>query len=337
MPGNNAASPAPHSRLRNAVADPLEPDFKRCSALLLDLPTETRRPATATLAAMGFGRIDDTRDAQELKRAVAKGSYDLMIGDTHGASTEACDIIRQVRHNTVGRDPFLGIILTTAPAGPRGVRRAIDSGTDHLLVKPFSAFQIRARIRAIVDDRKPFVVTLDYVGPDRRDPLARGLSAARVEVPNALRAKARNDTAAIASPETIGEAMARINHHKISRYDHEIGVLTAMVVDSVERGEPTKRRTAKLKNLVFLADDLTKRVADTGFATAATHCLGLIKIVHDIGGATDSPTRKQLGTLDETSMLLHLAVNPGSTARQISSRIDASVAAIMARRAAAAV
>ena len=109
-----------------------------------------------------------------------------------------------------------------------------------------------------------------------------------------------------------------------------------MVVDGVERGEPPKRRMAKLKNLVFLIDDLTKRVADTGFASAATHCLGLIKIIHDIGGATDLPTRQQLEKLEVTSMLLHLAVNPGSTARQISSRIDVSVAAIMARRSAGA-
>ena len=34
LPANNAARPAPYTRLRTAMADPLEPDFKRCSALM---------------------------------------------------------------------------------------------------------------------------------------------------------------------------------------------------------------------------------------------------------------------------------------------------------------
>ncbi len=185
------------------------------------------------------------------------------------------------------------------------------------------------RIRNIVDSRKPFVVTLDYIGPDRRDAGSRASAAPRVEVPNALRAKARNDASCLATPLAIESAKARINHHKITRYDHEIGVMIAVIASSFGRGEPPKARTAKLKKLVFLIDDLISRVTDSGLDAAAGHCLGLIKLIHELGRETETATRERLEALAETAMALHLAVNPGSSERQISGRIDAAVAEIL--------
>src|SRR3546814_1821103 len=59
-----------------------------------------------------------------------------------------------------------------------------------LLVKPLSTRIILDRIETVALHRKPFVVTSDYIGPDRRKAVARRDSnVPLIEVPNPLREK----------------------------------------------------------------------------------------------------------------------------------------------------
>lgn len=50
----------------------------------------------------------------------------------------------------------------------RRVIEARDSGIDEYLAKPFSARALAERIDAVVNNRRPFVKSPGYAGPDRR-------------------------------------------------------------------------------------------------------------------------------------------------------------------------
>lgn len=65
-------------------------------------------------------------------------------------------------------DPFTPIIAVLSEASPGTVRRGVDSGADDLLIHPWSEGYLDQRLQNIIHNRKPFVVTSDYVGPDRR-------------------------------------------------------------------------------------------------------------------------------------------------------------------------
>lgn len=189
----------------------------------------------------------------------------MLVGGTGGIDDGIANMVRRLRHNAVGPNPFLGVILTTWSTRPDSVSHALSTGTDHLLVKPFTTGQIRNRVKAIADARRPFVVTVDYIGPDRRGGSSRASSVARITVPNSLRAKARSNPAVAATPKSIAAAMTIINHHKIARYDLQIGILVATIVRSFEAGLPPTGRTAHFRQVLYLITDLITRVRGTEF------------------------------------------------------------------------
>ena len=68
------------------------------------------------------------------------------------------------------------------------VRRAIDSGAYFIFTEPLSQASAEHGLKALIMHRRPFVVTYDYVGPDRRRAAREAEETiSLVEVPNPLR------------------------------------------------------------------------------------------------------------------------------------------------------
>src|SRR3546814_14054009 len=86
---------------------------------------------------------------------------------------DACAMVQAIRHNQLGSNPFVPIIFTTWEADADVVRRVVDSGADDLLIKTLSPAQLLTRINSLVSQRKPFIVTSDYYGTQRRERAAR--------------------------------------------------------------------------------------------------------------------------------------------------------------------
>ena len=307
-------------------------DFESCSVLLFDPQIETRYQSADALKRIGFNKIHHARDMETLEKAYHQGGYDLLIGDTTGAQSSICEFIHKVRHHTFGSNPFVGIFLTTWSPSEENVRRAVNSGTDHLIAKPFSFSQVSNRVKAIVDDRKPFVVTVNYVGPDRRIDQKRGAEIEHIDVPNSLRAKAANDPDFAATPDNIERVMGEINAQKIRRYDLQIGVLIEMITRSMDRDLHPKTLTARFKKLAILMNDLLSRIRNTGYADAAKTCGDLVAIVRDME-TNERADPEQIKQLREIAMAMHLYFNPEKTASDISAEILDTVQRIEMRTA----
>ena len=72
----------------------------------------------------------------------------------------------------------------------------VSSGADDLLLRPFSTALLGQRIEAHIDRRKGFVITTDYVGPDRRKDNSRASNVELFEPPNSLKMKAKDKLSA---------------------------------------------------------------------------------------------------------------------------------------------
>ncbi|MBK0572118.1 response regulator receiver protein, partial [Klebsiella pneumoniae] len=81
--------------------------------------------------------------------------------------------IQDLRQGGQGFNPFIVIIVTAWEKSGALVSRVVNSGADDLLLRPFSTTLLGQRIETHVERRKGFVVTTDYVGPDRRKDLTR--------------------------------------------------------------------------------------------------------------------------------------------------------------------
>ena len=162
--------------------------FADANALLFD-PLEPNRASTQrALKVIGFGRIAVSAEIGELPNLLSDRPFDLFVADITRHTERVCDIVRAIREGQAGENPFLHVVLTAWKLEQDLVKRALNCGADDLITRPFALDFLAARIRKHTERRKPFIVTSDYIGPDRRRTPERGTTEL-FDVPNLLLAK----------------------------------------------------------------------------------------------------------------------------------------------------
>src|SRR5439155_23594721 len=117
---------------------------------------------------------------------------DIALCEAQGATEELCGIIQQMRQGSAGYNPFVVIIVTAWEKNTALINQVVSSGADDLLLRPFSTTLLGQRIETHVDRRKGFVITTEYVGPDRRKDAHRPSAVELFEPPNSLKMKAKD-------------------------------------------------------------------------------------------------------------------------------------------------
>ena len=140
---------------------------------------------------IGFHNFEGGKSLHSAKAAIELGEVDLIIWDTSCVGGDVCQWTHDIRHHRLGNNPFLPVITMVTEADPENIRKVMDSGPDDLVLKPLSTGFLFTRIMSMVERRRLFVVTSDYIGPDRRggDGLPED-SPLSMEVPNPLRDRA---------------------------------------------------------------------------------------------------------------------------------------------------
>lgn len=75
---------------------------------------------------------------------------------------------RAMRYHERSPNPFLPIVVMSEAATEHNVELARDAGVDEFLVCPFSAKSLEERLRSVFGQRRGFIRTESYFGPDRR-------------------------------------------------------------------------------------------------------------------------------------------------------------------------
>gem|GEM_PF-3490394 len=168
------------------------PNLTRVVALICVAQSERRLLVAKALAAVGIRAVVEATTFTAAREACAKGGYQLLILEQDMAGTDSTPLLRDLRQGSFGPDPFVIAVMLLATRDERRVRAAINSGPDDLVLVPFSSAQLSGRLTALAERRKSFIVTHDYIGPDRRTAPRPGRAAApapQILVPNPLRAR----------------------------------------------------------------------------------------------------------------------------------------------------
>ena len=169
----------------------IELDLKSANVVLLEENGAIRRLVKSTLLGIGFGTVSECGTAADARRIVESTESDLLIVDLDHEGKAVCDIINDIRHARLGTNPFVTIIGLSHSPAEEVIEKVLDAGTDDLVRKPISTTLFSERITNLIQNRKDFVATSDYVGPQRRKGVRPETEeAAKVEVPNRLRDKA---------------------------------------------------------------------------------------------------------------------------------------------------
>lgn len=196
-----------------------ETDYARAPVLLFDPVHANQRTTRYALFEIGFRKIDCVSSLRDLKGGLAEGSPVMVVAESSATDADVFKVVRSIRRGELGNNPYIVILLTTWSRDTTHIRRAIECGADDLIVRPFSTMFAEERVRTLIKARKEFIVTSDYIGPDRRKQgNDRASNAQSIEVPNLLRATVEQDTEALSrGSQWIREANTAVSGERMRR------------------------------------------------------------------------------------------------------------------------
>ena len=292
--------------------------FESVRLLIADPSPIVRTGLKGALFAQGFRAITDTTSYVKLHDLLAQDSVDLLITSSTLENNETAYLIQQTRHHRLGSNPFVVVIMLLANAEPPYVRKAIDSGADDLLLMPVAPEQLMTRITKLAERRKPFVVTHDYVGPDRRGKNRQfEHSAATLLVPNPMRARIRGGMDGTRLTAQIRDSAGALNHMQIERHAAQVVWLVSHIGASIRDGaaEPGTLvvHTAKL---VATAEDMIRRIKETPAEAHAAIIGDLLEIARRLDADFGKVAYSELEKLHGMAQTLGSLFSPVRSAKK---------------------
>ena len=153
--------------------------------VLFDQDTDLRSATRHMLRDIGLKDVCYTELPRVVIKELLENRVDLLICDLQQADEIMCKMVKKLRAQKLSKNPFPVTIGLTGNSDHEHLSKAVNSGFDSVLLKPIDLNTLKKRVLSFQRERKPFVVTANYVGPDRRGIKRMGESSAeRIDVPN---------------------------------------------------------------------------------------------------------------------------------------------------------
>lgn len=308
-------------------------NYESTETLIFDPVAANRNATRAALYTLGFRRIDTVSTLDAFVDAIRRKPPDLALCEAQGANDVLCRTIQELRQGAAGFNPFIVIIVTAWEKSSAMVTRVINSGADDLLLRPFSTTLLGQRIESHVERRKGFVVTSDYVGPDRRKDMSRPSNVELFEPPNSLKMKAKDrltaDEVTSRLDSELRAARDVLNSEKLRRDAFQISILWRLMQEHISGAGSY---AAELTKLAALAKAVARRCRDTDYETAIDWCDSISAAAEGLQAGVDRNAAMHL--LGHAALSLNHVFHSEKSPTDILTEIDATVAIIRARNAA---
>jgi DNA-binding response OmpR family regulator len=303
--------------------------FDSVDVLIYDPVSSNRTATRAAMYALGFRKTETVSTLEAFLEAIQKTPPDIVLCEAQGQAEDLCALIQQMRQGGAGYNPFVVIIVTAWEKNTALINRVVSSGADDLLLRPFSTALLGQRIETHVDRRKGFVITTEYVGPDRRRDNSRASNVELFEPPNSLKMKAKDRLSSEEISRRLDSelkvAREKLTTEKLRRDSFQVAILWRLLQDQpLLPGKPP----ADLIKLQMLAKSIEER-AGMDFAAAVEWCQSVLASAEGLAAGVDRNASMHL--LGHAALSLHLVFYPEKSPADQISEIDATVALIRAR------
>jgi CheY-like chemotaxis protein len=136
--------------------------------LVVDDNKQMRLLVRELLRALDMRGCDEASDPDEGLALLKRYRHDLVITDLAMGKQDGIAFARRIRTMPDNPHPTVPIIMMTGHAEMSRVAAAIDAGVSTFLAKPIAARSLADHVSAALNDRRPFVRTTTFFGPDRR-------------------------------------------------------------------------------------------------------------------------------------------------------------------------
>ncbi|MBL4721440.1 MAG: response regulator [Alphaproteobacteria bacterium] len=300
---------------------------------IADPEKEMRQTVRGTLRTLKFNSFEEFADAESLRDRMARSYPDLLIADFDLPGGDVCKMIQDIRTNELGPNPFVPIIMTTWNKDATTIRRVIDCGVDGLLLKPMSAGALMKHLEVILVDRKAFIVTSSYIGPDRRKDPGHKSNIPLMDVPNTLKAKKSGQHVDIEMLDRlIAENILDVNAERLRRNAFEISFLLGLILPAYEEDVVSVMTRKQLHRIRVVSIDISSRVRGTEYAHISDLCKTMNSITKSVSESFEEPPSKDFQLMKPVSDAILAGINPDRSASAMASEISSSISTFKNRR-----
>ncbi len=287
--------------------------FSNVTVVLAEPNPDLRHAFNMALRGMGFKRIAETGTLKGVRKALLKSEIDLIVTDTSLPDGNVCDLIRRIRHRETGDIPFAVILALVSNPVHVHVKEAVNSGADDLLLKPVTPEKICSRIRLLSQDRKKFVVTTGYVGPDRRrKPRSDGMEIPLISVPNPLQMGRSTFQNFDGRQRVVESAFARINLQKVERHAYQIGWLSDRIEEARKQGKPAGEppMAEYIERLYQISRDMGRRSKNTVHSHLIPLCLTMTDLTKPLKQTGAGPGKNDNDMIQKIAAVIRRVSDP---------------------------
>lgn len=303
--------------------------YDSAETVVFDPVAANRNATRAALFNIGFRRIEAVATLDALAESIKRRPPDLAVCETQGVGGELCSLIQSLRQGGTSYNPFIVVVATAWEHNQSVVSQVLNSGADDLLLRPFSTTLLKQRIATHVERRKLFVITADYVGPDRRKDTHRPSNIDLFEPPNSLRMKAKDgmttEEAAQKLDQELKVARDALNREKLRRDAFQVCVLWRLMQTQKDLGA----FGVDLEKMKTVVRGISRRCTGTEFDPALTWCDSILAAIEGMEVGVDRGVSMPL--LERAALSLNQFMAPEKTQADHLAAVDATVAIVKAR------
>lgn len=284
--------------------------FKNVRTVVFEEDSDLRHNIKSTLTQDSFTQTIAMSALESAQAAMHNDEADLILADIDNENGEICDLMRRVRHNEAGENPFPVSIALSGNSDYANVRKAINAGFDVLLLKPFSMTTLLDRIHHLMAERSPFAVTSDYIGPDRRQRATdrkKGRQTPLVVVPNPLKIMATGKISPAQLQHRIKRAIIEVNDRRVECHAETIADVVGRLMPKFMYHELDAAFVEDLKKLREISHDMDRRLARSKFAPVSELCASMGTVVARILESPLTPQSKDMDLLGNLSIAIDRA------------------------------
>jgi len=137
------------------------------SVLVADKNAHMRRILRSILREINIRLVTEAVNPEDTVKFLTAKPFDLAFVEW-APDFDGNAVIRQVRRDIKAASRMIPIITTSAYTEFQHVIAARDAGSDQFLAKPFTVKMILQRLKAVIENQRPFVRSKAYFGPCRR-------------------------------------------------------------------------------------------------------------------------------------------------------------------------
>ena len=283
-------------------------DFEGVRLIVADPNPQLCQNIRTFLNRYGFHDIIISSNISAVSRVLKQDTVDLVICDDRFEDEDVTKLVCDMRHRLIGWNPFVVVVILTGDTTSENIHRLASSGADTLLAKPISTGPLLQRLQVLAASRKKFVVTTDYIGPNRRDGHRPGtMEIPTIEVPNPVQARVEGGYALLNLESEIEKVTGVINEQKMERHAFQVGYLVDRMMPVYLDGTPDESIILLINRLASVCVDMSRRLLNTRFEHAGELCGSMVKLTERIGREPLSPCRKDIDLLSNLSTAIKRA------------------------------